>query len=299
VSTLAPDLEEFQRHLTHVRGASKHTVMAYVRDVKEFATYLEKQNLKLVDAQHGHIRGFMGTLAVDRAASSRARKICSIRAFYKFLQQRKGHPNPSKKVATPKIGKRLPKVLPIDEVFAIVEAPKNATPLQLRDRAMLELLYACGLRVSELCGLSPDDIDREGSVIRVMGKGSKERLVPVHAHALQVIDTYLVRRPELLVGKSKKPKDAAALFMNHRGGRLTPRSVQRHIDKYVESLALQRKVSPHMLRHSFATHLLDGGADIRSIQELLGHASLSTTQRYTDVSWSRLQAVYDVSHPRA
>jgi integrase/recombinase XerC len=196
-------------------------------------------------------------------------------------------------VKAPKLPQRLPRAVPIDETFALLQAPPDTSPLGLRDRAMLELAYGCGLRVSELCGLDLGSVDRSAGVVRVLGKGNKERLVPVNAEALKALDEYLAERPQL----AKKP--TPALFLNYRGGRITTRSTERHLEKHAIVAGLNRHVTPHQLRHSFATHLLAGGADIRSIQELLGHASLSTTQRYTAVSFEQLQAIYDKAHPHA
>ncbi|MHB8875672.1 MAG: tyrosine recombinase XerC [Myxococcaceae bacterium] len=294
---ISPLLSRFKDHLEHSRGASPHTVRAYLGDLKELEEYLARQGIALFDATHQAIRGHLGVLAVDHAASSRARKLASIKSFFKFLTRQKVlAASPARRVKTPKLPARLPKVLPVDEVFALLAAPPTDTVLGLRDRAILEVLYGGGLRISELCGLSLPDIDRPGAVVRVMGKGSKERLCPLNPAAFAALDAYLEERGELA---SKQGADERALFLNHRGGRLTPRSIARHLDGYVRQLALARKVSPHSLRHSFATHLLGSGADVRSIQELLGHASLSTTQRYTHVSWESLQAIYDKAHPRA
>ncbi|QRN93896.1 tyrosine recombinase XerC [Archangium violaceum] len=297
---LSPLLEKFRAHLEDEKGASPHTVRNYLIDLVDFERYLvERMKLTLLAATHASIRGYMGTLAVDHAPSSRARRLASIKSFYKYLVRQKLLPgSPAKLVKSPKLPKSLPKVLPVDEVFAILDMPSRKTVLGLRDRAILEMLYGGGLRISELCGLNLLDVDRSGRIVRVMGKGSKERLVPVNAQAIRALDAYLARRGELLA-VPRPEQDADAVFLNYRGGRLTPRSIARHLDTYVVQCALQRKVSPHAMRHSFATHLLGGGADIRSIQELLGHASLSTTQRYTHVSWEQLQAVYDAAHPRA
>jgi integrase/recombinase XerC len=275
-------------------------VRNYMIDLVDFERYLvERMKLSLLSASHAAIRGYLGTLAVDLAASSRSRRLASIKSFYKYLVRQKLLPgSPAKLVKSPKLPKSLPKVLPVDELFAILDMPSQKTVLGLRDRAILEILYGGGLRISELCGLNLLDVDRSGRIIRVMGKGSKERLCPVNAQAIRALEAYLARRDELLAVE-REGQDAEAVFLNYRGGRLTPRSIGRHLDTYVVQCALQRKVSPHALRHSFATHLLGGGADIRSIQELLGHASLSTTQRYTHVSWEQLQQVYDAAHPRA
>jgi integrase/recombinase XerC len=201
-------------------------------------------------------------------------------------------------VKSPKLPKTLPKPVPIDELLALLETPSQKTVLGLRDRAIFHVLYGGGLRVSELCGLSLDDVDPKAGLVRVMGKGSKERLCPLNPKALEALSLYGARRGELLA-KIRPGQDPDALFLNYRGGRLTARSIARHLDKHVVACALARKISPHALRHSFATHLLAGGADVRTIQELLGHASLSTTQKYTAVSFELLQQVYDKAHPRA
>jgi integrase/recombinase XerC len=294
-----PELAAFHSYLTDVKGCSPHTVKAYLADLEEYVKYLEGRGLGLMQSTHHAIRGYLGTLAVDKAATSRARKLASIKAYFKYLVRvRKLAASPAKLVKSPKLPKTLPKVLPVDEVFAILEMPNRDTVLGLRDRAILEVLYGGGLRISELCGLSLVDLDRSGRVLRVMGKGGKERFCPINEQAMAAVVEYLLRRGELLATPHPH-QDPEALFLNYRGGRLRPRSIARHLDTYVLQCALQRKVSPHALRHSFATHLLGGGADVRSIQELLGHASLSTTQRYTHVSWEQLQAVYDKAHPRA
>ena len=297
---LSPLLERFRVHLTDEKGSSPHTVRNYLIDLVDFERYLvERLKLTLLAASHAAIRGYMGTLAVDHAATSRARRLASIKSFYKYLvRQKLLTASPAKLVKSPKQPKSLPKVLPVDELFAILEMPSLDTVLGLRDKAILEILYGGGLRISELCGLNLLDVDRSGRIIRVMGKGSKERLCPVNAQSIRALEAYLERRGELFA-VPREGQDPEAVFLNYQGGRLTPRSIGRHLDAYVVKCALQRKVSPHALRHSFATHLLGGGADIRSIQELLGHASLSTTQRYTHVSWEQLQAVYDAAHPRA
>jgi integrase/recombinase XerC len=289
----------FKLHLERARGASAHTVAAYIKDLEEFRRYLATRNLTLTTATHAAIRGFLGVLAVDRQASTRARKLASIKSFYRYLvRQKKIESSPAKLVKGPKLPRSLPRFLPVDEMFAVVEEPSKKTALELRDRAVLEVLYGGGLRVSELCHLSIEDVDRDGRTLRVLGKGNKQRLCPIHPRAIAAIDGYLTRRPELLK-KAARPDPDSPLFLNHRGGRLTRRSVARHLDRYVRRCGLVRKVSPHALRHSFATHLLGAGADVRSIQELLGHASLSTTQRYTHVSWEQLQRIYDQAHPHA
>jgi len=292
-------IDAFTESLAHVRGSSPHTVKAYVSDVRAFIRYLEGAGRDLVTADHGTIRGWLGTLAVDHAPRSRARALASVRALYRFLVTTARVPsNPARTVRSPKLPTRLPRVLPVDEVFAVLTVPGKEGPLGLRDRALFELLYGSGLRVSEACGLDVDDLDLRSRTVRVLGKGRKERLCPMNAGCITALRRWLERRGELLA-RPAPGQDPAALFLNHRGGRLTARSVARHLDRTVLQLALQRKVSPHALRHSFATHLLAGGADVRVIQELLGHASLSTTQRYTHVDLRRLMEAYDRAHPRA
>jgi integrase/recombinase XerC len=292
-------IDEFAETLAHARGSSPHTVKAYLTDVRAFARYLTTTGRDLATADHGTIRGWLGTLAVDHAPRSRARALASVRSLYRHLVTTgRVSANPARMVRSPKLPVRLPHVLPVDEVFALLAVPGKDGPLGLRDRALFELLYGSGLRVSEACGLDLDDLELRSRTVRVLGKGRKERLCPMNAGCVTALRRWIERRGELLArpGRGQAP---AALFLNHRGGRLTSRSVARHLDQTVLRLALQRKVSPHALRHSFATHLLAGGADVRCIQELLGHASLSTTQRYTQVSIEQLQAVYDRTHPHA
>ncbi|MBN8467142.1 tyrosine recombinase XerC [Corallococcus exiguus] len=300
MSTLSPLLEQFKVHLEGEKGASPHTVRNYLIDLVDYERYVvERMKLSLLAGTHAAIRGYLGTLAVDHAPSSRARRLASIKSFYKYLvRQKLLSASPAKLVKSPKLPKSLPKVLPVEEVFAILDMPDVKTVLGLRDKAILEMLYGGGLRISELCGLDLLGVERSSRIVRVMGKGSKERLVPLNAKAIQSLEAYLARRGELLA-EVREGQDPDALFLNFKGGRLTARSIARHLDAYVLKLALARKVSPHAMRHSFATHLLGGGADIRSIQELLGHASLSTTQKYTHVTFEQLQEVYDSAHPRA
>jgi integrase/recombinase XerC len=290
---------DFEQTLARARGLSPHTVSGYLRDVRAFARYLEGTDRTLLTAEHATLRGWLGTLAVEHAARTRARALASVRAFYRHLV-RTGRlaSSPAAAVRSPKLPQTLPRVLPVDEVFALLAVPGKEGPLALRDRALFELLYGSGLRVSEACGLDLDRIDLRSGTVRVLGKGRKERLCPMNGPTVAALRAWLERRGELLARPA--PRQAPdAVFLNHRGGRLTSRSVARHLEATVQRLALQRRVSPHALRHSFATHLLAGGADVRVIQELLGHASLSTTQRYTHVAIEQLQAVYDRTHPRA
>jgi len=295
---LTPDQSSFREHLERT-GVSSHTVRAYMRDLADLELFLAPQHLPLRAATHAALRRYLGHLAATLAPSSRARKLASIKALYRFLARQKViAQNPARSLSAPRIPRILPKFLPVDEAFALVESPGTSSVRDLRDRAILEILYGAGLRISELCSLSMGDWDVEARMLRAFGKNSKERLCPIHRKAAAALEAYLRRRPELLKAKGAQV-DPAALFLSHRGGRLRPRSVARLLSQYAVRAGLLRTVSPHALRHSFATHLLAGGADVRAIQELLGHASLSTTQRYTHVSWERLQEIYDKAHPRA
>ncbi len=295
---MAAPVDEFLRYLEVSKGVSKHTLKAYASDLKIWCEYLEQQKVGVLDATHLQLRGFLGVQAVDKQATTRARRLAAVKALYRFLVRRgEIAASPARRVKTPKLPQRLPRAVPVDDAFALMEAPGEDRVLGLRDRAMLETMYGGGLRVSELVGLNLTDLDRGSKVVRVRGKGNKQRLCPLHEGVIEAIDRWMEGRAVILA-KSKRPAPEA-LFLNFRGGRLTTRSVARHLAKYARALGLDRHVSPHALRHSFATHLLAGGADVRVIQELLGHASLSTTQRYTAVSFEQLQKVYDAAHPHA
>jgi integrase/recombinase XerC len=288
-------LDRFYAYLATERNVSPHTVAAYRNDLDQFQRFLVADGSGPADPDdvtHLDVRRFLAHLHGDYAKSSIGRKLAAVRALFQYLL-REGAvtKNPAELVSTPKKEQRAPFHLTIDEITALVEAPKNATILGLRDRAILEVLYSCGIRLSELTGLGVGDIDRESRLIRVLGKGGKERIVPLGRQAARAVDAYLDERRE--------PAPVEPFLLNARGGRLTGRSVARIVDRYLVKLATMKKVSPHTLRHTFATHLLEGGADLRAIQELLGHASLSTTQKYTHVSIDRLMEVYDKAHPRA
>jgi integrase/recombinase XerC len=289
------EINEFIRYLAVERNVSPHTVAAYSADLDQFRHFVrrEKGEVATVDGvDHLLIRRFLAFLHQQCAKSSIGRKLAAIRALYRFLLRTgKVAKNPAELVATPKREKKVPFHLTIDEVTALVEAPRAKDILALRDRAILETLYSCGIRVSELTGMNVGDINLDDATIKVLGKGGKERIVPIGRQALQALDSYLAAR--------NRPPREAALLVNSRGGRLTRRSVGRIVDRYILHIASMKKISPHTLRHTFATHLLEGGADLRAIQELLGHASLSTTQKYTHVSIDRLMEVYDKAHPKA
>ena len=246
------------------------------------------------------IRKYLSFLHRKNKKSSIARKISTLRSFFKYMVREQVIPsNPAKSVSTPKVEKTLPTTLTVDEAFRLMESPttisekpsEGSKEKGLRDRAILELLYSSGLRVSELVGLNSNQLDLDLGIVRVMGKGRKERIVPVGVKAIEALEAYLEKRGML---EGEEP-----IFVNSLGGRLTARSVGRLMKRYTRHSGIFRKVSPHSLRHTFATHLLDAGADIREIQEMLGHSSLSTTQRYTHVSMGKLMEVYDKAHPRS
>jgi len=289
------DIDQFIRYLATERNVSVHTQNAYRSDLEQFGKFLceEKGDEATVnEVNHLLIRRYMALLYKSHKKSSIGRKLAAIRAFFRYLLRRGVvAKNPAEPVSTPKKEKRVPFHLTIDEVVALVEAPKGGELLTLRDRVILETLYSCGIRVSELTGLDVIHLDLDEGLVRVLGKGNKERIVPLGSHARRAVSAYLALRGN--------PPAVAPLLLNSRGGRLTSRSVGRIIGKYILKLATVKKISPHTLRHTFATHLLEGGADLRAIQELLGHASLSTTQKYTHVSIDRLMEVYDKAHPKA
>lgn len=294
-------LSSFEEFLSSERNYSKHTLKAYITDLKEFGLVLKDMNLissesgdiDFVHMDEAPIRAFISKLYKKNKKVSISRKIASIRTFFEFLIRRGDmKSNSAKLVPTPKGEKRLPTFLTVDEVIKLVEAPGSDNVYELRDRAILELLYSCGLRVSELVGINLNDLDLNSMSVKVLGKGKKERMATLGSKACSAIKTYLVQRLDL------KPKEDC-LFVNSRGGRLTTRSIDRIIKKYAVKAGIQKNISPHVLRHTFATHLLGGGADLRAIQEMLGHESLSTTQRYTHTSVEKLMEIYDKTHPRA
>ncbi len=301
--------DEFERYLEIERGASQHTITSYLNDLRQFCDFLRESGLCVRDSDSDIdikqidnviIRTFLGYLHKKKMRSgSMARKLATLRTFFKFLC-REGYieKNYAKVVATPKVEKRIPSFLPVDEIFQLLEIPDQRTFLGMRDRAILEIFYATGIRVSELVSLNYDDVNQEVRFIKVKGKGNKERIVPFGKKAAKALKGYLEKLKEI-----KRIKhwdiDQNGIFLNRNGGRLTVRGVRKIVDKHVRKSAIVRRISPHSLRHTLATHLLDGGADLRVIQELLGHVSLSTTQKYTHVTTDRLMEVYDKAHPRA
>lgn len=280
------------------RDLSPNTVDAYGRDVAEFLRFCERLGADPLRAGPDTVRSFLARqTTLGRARSTVARKAASLRGFYRFALRRKVRPdNPATLVGTPKRARLLPGVLKRREVDALVALPPDDDPYGLRDRAIIELLYGAGIRVSELCGLDVDDVDFRGGRVRVLGKGRKERIVPMGEPAADALRRYLARgRPATV----KEGSPAAALLYNRRGRRMGPRDVRSVVYRYAREAAPGAKVSPHTLRHTFATHLLEGGADLRSVQELLGHVDLRTTQIYTQVSRERLREAYERAHPRA
>jgi integrase/recombinase XerC len=294
-------MARFLSHLEAERRASPRTLAAYGVDLAQYAAWLAEHGVAVSAATPGAVRGFLASSAGTSGPVSLTRKLSALRSLYRYLVREGLAPgNPARAVSSPKRPKRLPAVLPEDEVAALVEAPPaSGGPLALRDRAFLELLYASGLRVSELTGLDVDQVDLDQGLVRVLGKGRKERVVPFGGPAREALRRWLAEGRPALAARAGGAKGRGALFLHHRGGRLSARSVARSLEKWVLATGLPRHVHPHVLRHTFATHLLGNGADLRGIQELLGHASLSTTQRYTQVDWKRLAAVYDEAHPRA
>jgi integrase/recombinase XerC len=297
--------DSFFRYLTYERGASPHTIRNYMSDIREFSEFLSDEDsggesFDLLKVTSDDIRSYLGSIVSKREKSSVSRKLSVLRTFFKFLVK-KGHidSNPASLVSYPKAKKKLIQYLTVDDVFSLLAMPDRETALGSRDAAILELLYSSGIRVSELVGLNISDVRGGEALLRVVGKGKKERIVPIGGPAMSSIKDYLELRTPEGFGISIDSMDDDALFLNSRGKRLTARSVNRIIKKYILLGSLSLDVSPHSLRHAFATHLLEMGADLRDIQELLGHESISTTQRYTHISVDRLMEVYDRAHPRS
>lgn len=302
-------LKQFLEHLRYERNVSEHTLRNYASDLLQFLDYVapedaqtgKRREVPVSQIDHITIREWVSTLhSASKKKTSIARKIASLRTFFQFLI-REGilELNPAKLVATPRIEKKLPNHLSIEDAIRFIETPDVETDMGKRDRCILELLYATGIRVSELTKLDIKDIDFRNKLIKVTGKRKKQRIVPFGDPALHAILRYLEIRGNFLNNAPPFERDEQALILNYQGTRITTRSVGRMVDKYIKLCAGIHNISPHSLRHSFATHLLDSGADLRDIQELLGHARLSTTQIYTHVSMEKLIEVYDKSHPKA
>jgi len=291
------ELSHFLSYLKYEKNASPLTIKSYRTDLIQLAEYMEEKKASLGEIDNVLLRGFLARLheRKDRR-STVARKLAAIRSFLQFCMDKKWlEDNPAKVVSTPKQERPIPSFLSEEEMANFLDLPQSNKILDLRNKAILELLYATGIRVSELIGINLEDVSFEERLIRVKGKGKKERLLPFGRKAEESLLDYLRGRPTINKGKI----DEKALFLNYRGKRLNPRSVERIIDKYIRLSALKRKISPHSLRHSFASHLLSRGADLRVIQELLGHESLATTQKYTHLDLAQLLKVYRKSHPRS
>ena len=299
---LAPYTDLFARWLTVERGYSDHTADNYLRDINGFAACVGEEGIGLDEVGPAQIRAFIYSLHGVNKPSSVARKLSALQTFFRFLvREQVVVRNPLLGVARPKQGRYIPIFLSVDEVFQLLEEPGLQDPFAARDRAILELMYSTGMRVAELVSLRMNSLDFEGEMVTVTGKGNKERLVPMGRPAIDALQRYFPERQTLLMAgvRNGTAPDSEILFVNHRGGRLTTRSVERLVSAYAARAGLLSRVTPHALRHSFATHLLEMGADLRLVQELLGHASLSTTQRYTHLTVDHLMAVYDKAHPQA
>lgn len=291
------EISEFLAFLKYEKNASPHTLAGYESDLRQVAAYLKEREVRWDKAGNVLLRGFLAELhEKKRKKSSIGRKLAALRSFYDFCVRKKWiAENPAKVLATPKQEKKVPSFLSEVEAAALLDLPRTAKPLDLRDKAILELFYATGIRVSELVGVETEDIHLAERLVRVRGKGKKERIVPFGRKAQEALEAYLRARPR----PAEEAGAEAPVFLNYRGGRLTTRSVERMVRKCIRRTAVARKISPHSLRHSFASHLLGRGADLRVIQELLGHASLATTQKYTHVDLKQLLEVYKKSHPRS
>jgi integrase/recombinase XerC len=304
----AARIDEFIDYLKSQKGYSPHTLRSYRVDLTQFSQFLVEKRRKERDGEPpadwestdlGEIREYLAGLYGRCKRTTIARKLSAVRSFFAY-EEKRGFTvtNPAAEISTPKQEQYIPTYLPVDQMFSLLEVPDREKPLGLRDLALLEVLYSCGLRVSELVGLNLGSMDFPQRLVRVLGKGNKERIVPIGRKAVGVLRDYL-EVTRVLREKCGANTQQSPLFMNARGRRLSPRSIENIVKRYGRECGLLTDISPHALRHTFATHLLDGGADLRSVQELLGHVSLSTTQKYTHVSLDRLMEVYDKAHPRS
>lgn len=298
---LRSQISDFIESLSAEKGYSVNTCRAYAHDLEEFTSYLLKDggsftSLRTDAVDSLMLRTYLGFLHKKNKKTTIARKLSSIRSFFKYMVKRGAMlDNPADLILTPKQEKTIPAYLTVDDVFRLLDAVKTDTTLGLRNRAIFEILYSCGIRVSELVGMNVSDLNFAAGTIRVSGKGNRQRILPIGKKAIHAVNAY---RQRLLSEKGLPSGGKGPLFLNKNNGRLTARSVARILDQLVRECALLTPVSPHALRHTFATHMLDAGADLRSVQELLGHKSLSTTQKYTHVSIGRLMETYDKAHPR-
>jgi integrase/recombinase XerC len=297
-------IQDFQIYLEVERNVSAHTRIAYIADIQDFAGFLQNNNIiknrdEIINVEPETIRAYLSYLYRQKVKKVTVnRKVSSLRAFYKYgLRAGKIQANPAEMIQTLKTEKYMPTFLSVDEMFDLLGAKNETSALGLRNRAMLEVFYSSGLRLSELAGLDLTDIDFSQKLLKVRGKGRKERIVPVGDPAIKAVREYLEKIGEIKKD-TKREVFKRPLFLNSRGERITTRSIARIVNEATSKSGIGRKISPHALRHSFATHLLNAGADLRSIQELLGHESLSTTQKYTAVNINRMMEVYDKAHPR-
>jgi len=291
-------VNEFINYLEVERGLAKNTLESYGRDLRQYYSYLHNGKIDAVkQANRATIMTYLEQLQTKgRAVSTISRNLAAIKSFYQFLvRERYLDKDPAANLESPKLEKKLPKILTIAEVEELLKQPNGFLPAGLRDKAMLELLYATGIRVSELINLNISDVNLEMGYIKCYGKGSKERIVPLGSIAAKCVQEYINRGRSRLV----RTYDEASLFVNHHGNRLTRQGFWKIIKKYAHEADILKDITPHTLRHSFATHLLENGADLRSVQEMLGHADISTTQIYTQVTKNRLKEVYEKAHPRA
>jgi integrase/recombinase XerC len=303
---LDPYIKQFEQYLRVEKNASDHTCRNYLTDLREFDNFLNDRSpsgaLLVAAVDNLVIRAYLAQIAKHNKKSSQSRKLSCLRTFFKYLiKEGIISDNPAASVRTPKLEKYLPPHLTVDETFALIDSIPAGDVMHARDRAIIEVLYSTGIRVSELVGLNRNDLELNLGILKVQGKGKKERIVPIGKKAREALEQYLEKSEHLPNTRHQDTTQAAdaAVFLNHSGGRLTARSIARLIDKYIRHCGLQRNISPHSLRHSFATHMLNAGADLRAIQELLGHENLSTTQRYTHLNIDRLMEVYDKAHPRS
>jgi len=291
-------VNEFINYLSVERGLAQNTLESYGRDLRQFEAYMNSTHKDLIkDSNRATILEYLNTLqSKGRAVSTISRNLAAIKSFYQYLVREKYiDKDPAANVESPKLEKKLPKILTISEVEELLKQPNVSTPNGIRDKAMLELLYATGIRVSELISLNISDVNLDMGYVKCFGKGSKERIVPLGSIAAKCVQEYLNKgRPKLV-----RTYDEPALFVNHHGNRLTRQGFWKIIKKYAQEANINKPITPHTLRHSFATHLLENGADLRSVQEMLGHADISTTQIYTHITKSHLKEVYDKTHPRA
>lgn len=301
-------IHSFIETLSAEKGYSENTCRGYRKDLEEFSSYLTERHFEdmprtekfyrfdVSEIDSIAIRGYLGYLHKRNKKTTIARKLSALRSFFRYLIKRGlVEENPAEAIVTPKQDKTIPEYLPVDEMFRLLDSIRSGSLLDLRNRAIFETLYSSGIRISELVGMNTFDVDFNGATLRVLGKGNKERIVPIGRKALQAIAHY---RNQLQVECGTKVEVSGPLFLNKNNGRLSARSIARILGDLAKACGILKPISPHTLRHTFATHMLDAGADLRVVQELLGHKSLSTTQKYTHVSIDRLMETYDKAHPR-